>query len=165
MRSPLIARSRDHDHANGDDSWLETKVPSRRSLDWQQRVLVALEGLVSISALGGGAYMTSHPLTAMPLKYLQGTWFDSWRWPGVALIFFVGVCPALTVTSVFLRHRFEMAGHFAVGVGLVAWILIEALWVVVSPDLQITIGTIGVMIIVLAISERHRRIGGRNVEV
>jgi hypothetical protein len=107
--------------------------------------------------------MVSNPLTAMPLKYLKGTWFHTWRWPGVALLFFVGVSPALSVVATFLRHRFEIVAHVAVGAGLVAWILIEATWMVVSPGLQITIGVIGVMIIVLAISELNRRKGDQHV--
>ena len=42
----------------------------------------------------------------MPLRYLEGTWFHTWRWPGLALLFFVGVCPALAAVAA-LRRRPE----------------------------------------------------------
>lgn len=103
--------------------------------------------------------MVSHPTTAMSLTYLHGTWFDTWRWPGVALLFFVGVCPALAVVATLQGRRIEMVGHFGVGVGLVAWILLEATWVVVSPGLQLSFGMIGVVIVALALGERNRRRG------
>ena len=134
-----------------------------RDLDSTVRFLIALESLVSLCGLAGGAYMASHSLTMMPLRYLDGTWFHTWRWPGVALFVFVGVGPALAVVATVARHRFEMVGHFGVGVGLVAWIVLEAAWMVVSPVMQITFGVIGMAIIVLASSEHQRRKAGPRV--
>jgi hypothetical protein len=105
---------------------------TQRPLNRDQRALVALESLVSVCGLGGGAFMASRPMTMMPLRYLEGTFFHTWRWPGLALLFFVGILPALAVVATLQRRRIEMVGHFGVGVGLVAWILLEATWVVVS---------------------------------
>lgn len=130
---------------------------SRRPLDHAERALVALEGVVSIGGLAGGYFMASHPLTTMPLKYLEGTWFHTWRWPGIALFFFVGVCTALSVAATLLRSRFALLGHFGVGIGLVAWIVLEATWMVVSLPLQLTFALVGVAIIVLAAEERRLR--------
>ena len=107
--------------------------------------------------------MSSHPLTMMPLRYLDGTWFHTWRWPGVALFVFVGVGPALAVAATVARHRFEMVSHFGVGIGLVAWIVLEATWMVVSPVLQVTFGVIGMAILALALSEHRRRKAGPRV--
>jgi len=129
---------------------------SRRPLDQVERTLVALEGLVSVSGLCGGYFMATHPMTTMPLKYLEGTWFHTWRWPGVALFFFVGVCTAVVVVATLERRRIALVGHFGVGIGLVAWIVLEAAWMVVSLPLQLTFGSVGVLIIVLAVIERHR---------
>jgi hypothetical protein len=134
----------------------------RRALDPVQRILVALEGLVSLCGLGGGAYMTTHPTTIMPLRYLDGTWFHTWRWPGVALFVAVGVGPALAVVATLIRHRLEMVGHVAVGVGLVAWIVIEVTWIVVSPALQIAFGGVGVLVVVLAAREYSLRSRNRH---
>jgi len=117
------------------------------------RALVVLEALTSLCGLGGGAYMVTHPLTAMPLRYLDGTWFHTWRWPGVALFFFVGVCPALVVAATIKGFPVAKVGHLCVGAGLLAWILVEAAWVVVSPPLQIAVVFVGLSILVLAVAE------------
>ena len=130
--------------------------PKRRPLRPAERVLVSLEALISLSGLAGGAYMATHPLTTMPLRYLEGTWFHTWRWPGLALLFFVGVCPAAVVAATVKRLPVAKLGHLCVGVGLLAWILVEAAWVVVSAPLQIAVALIGLVILVLAIMElRH----------
>ena len=114
---------------------------------------MALEGFISISGTAGGVYMASHAVTVMPTTYLQGTWFHTWLWPGVALFFFVGVCPALVVAATLLRLRVAGIGHLCLGVGLVAWILLEAGWVVVAPGLQISVGAMGVIVLGLGRKE------------
>lgn len=111
----------------------------RNRLRPPQWALVGLELFVSLCGLGGGIYMATHPLTTMSLRYLQGTWFHTWRWPGLALIFFVGVCPALVVLAVLISRREATIGHFCVGIGLIAWVALEAGWIVVSPGLQIAL--------------------------
>lgn len=126
-------------------------------LDAIQRNLIGVEAFVSLCGLAGGLWMATHPLTMMPLKYLEGTWFHTWRWPGIALFAFVGVAPALAVVATVLRHRWAMAGHVGVGLGLVAWIVVEALWVVVSPALQVTFLLVGVAILALAAGESRRQ--------
>lgn len=130
--------------------------PSPSKLDPLQRALVTLESFVSACGVGGGTYMTSHPQSAMPMKYLEGTWFDSWRWPGIALFFFVGVCPILAVLATLQRRRVATTAHLLVGVGLVTWIIVEVLWMVVSPPLQITVASIGVAIVALAVTQARR---------
>ena len=126
-----------------------------------ERTLIGLESFVSMCGLAGGLWMATHPLTMMPLKYLEGTWFHTWRWPGIALFAFVGVAPALAIVAALRRHPWAMAGHIGVGLGLVAWIVVEALWVVVSPALQVTFLLVGVAILALAAGESRRQ-GVRN---
>ena len=119
----------------------------------RQKVLIGLETFVSLCGLGGGIFMATHPLTAMSLHYLDGTWFHTWRWPGLALVLFVGVCPALVVVATLVGRHEAVLGHLCVGIGLVAWVALEAGWMVVSPGLQIAFGAIGVLIIALATRE------------
>ncbi len=130
---------------------------SRARRSQATRALIALESAVAICGIAGGLFMATHPLTMMPLRYLEGTWFHTWRWPGVALLCFVGLAPALVVVATLLGRRAALVGHFAVGLGLVAWIVLEAVWVVVSPGLQIGFGLVGVVIVVLAAIELHAR--------
>jgi len=145
---------------------------SRASLEWArprsrldplERGLVFLELFVSMCGIGGGIYLVSSPRSAMPLAYLEGTGFDTWRWPGVALLLFVGVGPVLAVVATLQRRRVEDAAHFLVGLGLVVWIIVEALWVVVSAPLQITFATIGVVIAALALTRSRGPRGRRAV--
>lgn len=131
---------------------LEGNAPEgRKALRTSQKVLVGLEGFVSLCGLGGGVYMVTHPVTMMSLHYLRGTWFHTWRWPGLALVFFVGVCPALLVVATVLGRPEAIIGHLCVGIGLVAWVALEATWVVSSPALQIAFGALGGLIVVLAL--------------
>jgi hypothetical protein len=130
-----------------------THVGIRRPLRRAERALVMLEAFVSLCGLAGGAYMASHERTVMSLRYLQGTWFHTWRWPGIALLFFVGVCPTLVAVATVRRFPVATVGHIGVGVGLVAWIVLEAAWMVVSPPLQIFVSALGVAILVLGLRE------------
>ncbi len=132
---------RPHDDLHDKDNGLSSR----------QKLLIGLELFVSLCGLGGGIYMATHPLTTMSLRYLEGTWFHTWRWPGLALILFVGVCPALVVAATLLKRREAVIGHLCVGIGLVAWVALEAGWMVVSPGLQIAFGLIGGLIVALAL--------------
>lgn len=128
----------------------------RASLSARQRALVVLEGVVSLAGAAGGFYMATHPLTMMPLSYLEGTWFHTWRWPGLALFFFVGVVPSTVVLVTLQGRRVATIGHLGVGAGLVAWNVLEALWIVVAPPLQVLFAVIGVAIFWLGLAEwRH----------
>jgi hypothetical protein len=132
-----------------------------RPLSSRERALVVLESCIAACGLAGGAWLVTHPVTALALHYLDGTWFTSWRWPGFALAFFVGICPLLAVAATLARRGIAVAGHLCVGVGLIAWIVLEAAWVVVSPGLQLAVGAFGVAILVLGVRERSaRRRGG-----
>ena len=126
---------------------------TRSALSARQKVLVGLEAFISLCGLGGGIYLATHPLTAMPVRYLDGTWFDTWRWPGAALVFFVGICPIVVIAAALQGRRLAAAGHVCVGLGLLTWIVLEAAWIVVSPGMQIAVATIGVVIFVLGIGE------------
>ena len=130
----------------------------------RERALIGLETFIAACGFGGGIYMATHPATAMPLRYLIGTWFHSWRWPGIALMFFVGVCPLLVAVATLRGRSVALIGHLCVGVGLIAWVALEAAWIVVSPGLQVAVGAIGAVILVLGVREwmslDHRRRSG-----
>ena len=130
----------------------------------RERALIGLETFIALCGLGGGIYMATHPATAMSLRYLSGTWFHSWRWPGIALLFFVGVCPLLVVVATLQGRSIALIGHLCVGIGLIAWVALEAAWIVVSPGLQVAVGAIGAVILFLGVREwmspDHRRKSG-----
>jgi hypothetical protein len=119
----------------------------------RQKALVGLEGFISVCGLAGGVYMATHPITTMPVRYLQGTWFHTWRWPGLALFFFVGICSALVLVATIESRRIAIVGHILVGVGLFAWAALETAWIVVSPVLQLLVGAVGTTILALGLGE------------
>src|ERR1035437_2445486 len=65
----------------------------------RQRFLIGLESALSLCGLAGGLMLMTRPLTAMSLKYLNGTWFDTWRWPGVALFSLWGSVRSLLLSQ------------------------------------------------------------------
>ena len=142
---------------DNDDQRSPTPMPASGRVPHGQRPLVILETFVSICGLAGGLYMATHERSVMPVRYLQGTWFSTWRWPGLALVLFVGVCPALVVAATLLRRPEAAVGHVCIGVGLIAWIALEAAWVVVSPGMQIFIGSLGIAILVCRPRYLHTR--------
>lgn len=129
------------------------RVDVDHGLASKERFVIGLEGFIAICGLGGGAFMITHPISAMSLRYLQGTWFHTWRWPGVALFFFVGVCPVVVLIAALRRYRLASLGHVVTGLGLIAWVVLEAAWIVVNPGLQLAVGAIGAVILVLGTRE------------
>jgi len=118
------------------------------------RWLIGCEIFMSISGIFGGVWMISHPTTMMPLDLLNRTPFGNWFWPGIALLVFVGVGPLLAQIAEWLRLPIAHPGHFIVGWGMVAWILLEMSWLFVFLPLQLPYLIIGI-----AIVEEARRSG------
>ena len=116
-----------------------------------------MEGFVSICGFAGGLYMMNEPMTVMDPQYLDGTWFDTWRWPGLLLLLFVGLGPLSVVTATLMRLPIAGLGHLCVGAGLLAWILIQATWIVTAPPLQVTVVVFGFIILVLGILDARDR--------
>ena len=139
---------------------LASQQPRRghlRSLRPRERALVSLEGFISICGLAGGLYMMNKPMTVMDLQHLDGTWFHTWRWLGLLLFLFVGVGPLMVVIATLVRLPVAGLGHLCVGAGLVTWILVQAMWIVIAPPLQVTVALIGLTILFLGIRDKRDR--------
>lgn len=68
----------------GSDRHLATTKGDRGHMSRSRlAIFVTLEAFVSLCGVGGGIFMAAHPLAQMSLRYLRGTWFQTWRWPGV----------------------------------------------------------------------------------
>ena len=132
----------------------------RRARRWDQadRLALSLETLCAVAGIGGGVDLVARPADAMPLRYLSGTVFTSWRWPGVALLVLVGLGAALAALAELRRWPVAPWGHVAYGIGLVAWVCLEAAWVVVFLPLQVPFGIVGAVIAArgfVYLSEHH----------
>lgn len=65
------------------------------------------------------------PLSVMDLRYLDGTWFHTWRWPGLLLFLLVGVGPAFVIVATLMRFPLAVVAHACVCAGLLAWIPVQ----------------------------------------
>lgn len=124
-----------------------------RPLRDSERDLIGLELFTGISAVVGGSWMLSHPESALPVHDLHGTVFSSWQWPGLALLVLVGFGSLFVALATAVRWSAAPLAHVILGAGLVAWIVLEAAWVAVSIPLQLTIGAMGVAIVVLGLRQ------------
>ncbi len=87
--------------------------------------VVTLEGVVALSALGGGGSMIADPQNAMGLPGWMRERLpvvDSWLVPGLALVASNGLLPAATaVAEVRGRSWPRRWGHLLAGTVLLAW--------------------------------------------
>jgi hypothetical protein len=82
--------------------------------------------LICASAVYGGIGLLRDSI-GMPAEWLEGSPFDSWTLPGVALLLTValpqGVAAGLAATA----HRWGAVAGILAGLGLVAWIAVQVL--------------------------------------
>lgn len=93
-------------------------------------VLVALEGIMSLSALGGGGAMILDPRGAMGMDpaMLDRLPVDSWLLPGIALVATNGVLPAAAAIGEVRGCTWPREfGHVLAGAVLVCWPVGETL--------------------------------------
>ncbi|ELT45047.1 hypothetical protein ACJJV6_11645 [Arthrobacter nitrophenolicus] len=124
--------------------------------------LVALQLLVGCFAVAGGWFMLAG---AMELQqdWLQHTPFTNWTVPGIALLLLPGAGELLAATAVLVRWRYARAVAIFSGLGLVAWILVQLVWMqVFHPVMHPLVGAIGIIISVLAFMlPREAGVGSR----
>ena len=82
--------------------------------------------------------------------WLQKTPFTGWTIPGIALLLLPGVGELLAAAAVLLRWRYARPLAIFSGLGLVAWVLVQLLWMqVFHPVMHPLMGSIGIAIAVL----------------
>jgi hypothetical protein len=87
-------------------------------------LLVTLEALVGLGALGGAAAMMIDG-AGMDPRLLDGTPFDSWTLPGLALVAAVGLPMLGAAYLEILRRPRAAQASLAAGVALLAWIVVQ----------------------------------------
>lgn len=111
--------------------------------------LVALQLLVGGLALAGGLMMLTGNME-LDQAWLQKTPFTAWTIPGIALLLLPGVGELLAAAAVLLRWRYARQLAIFSGLGLVAWILVQLLWMqVFHPVMHPLIGGAGIAITIL----------------
>jgi energy-converting hydrogenase Eha subunit B len=113
--------------------------------------LICIQLVVAGAAVQGGLML----LRASP--DLSGSWLDhtpftSWTLPGIALLVFVAGGEFLTALAVFFRARFARPLAIFSGLGLIAWVFLQLVWMrIVHPVMHPTIFVVGVVISLLAL--------------
>lgn len=119
-------------------------------------------GTVSLSALGGGVYLVTHPTAAMPLGHLAGTPFTTWLLPGLALVLVNGAVPLAALVATWQRRWWAEAAQVGAGLLLLAWLVVQIPVVGYETRFQIPYTALAVSLLVLnrrSMSDAGTRLG------
>jgi hypothetical protein len=122
-------------------------------------VLLVVQGL---GGLAGGLALTLKPdgsIMKMPLSYLDGSPFSDFLIPGLVLLLVLGVLPLIAAAGLWMRRGWAWYAAFAVGCGLMIWILVEIM-IIPFSWLQPVFGVVGVLIFAVAALKSVRRFYG-----
>ncbi len=153
------------------DSPDTTPRPARPlSLRW----LLACLAFLSLSALFGGLVLVGSPSGAwlhIPLSVLQHSPFSDFLIPGLILGLVFGVGSFFAALALWLRpawglgtalarltrQHWAWSAALALGIGQIIWIVTETLMLRGASWLGLIFGSLGVLIVVLALQPRVRR--------
>lgn len=118
-----------------------------------RRLLLALTGLVALSAIGGATPMLLHPegSPGVPLWLLDNAPFNSFLLPGLLLGGVVGGINALCAVLLGRRSRWARDAAVVAGGAQTVWIAVELALLGQFSWLQAVYGLIGLGILVLAL--------------
>lgn len=134
---------------------------SRSAILWILMGGLVFQGLSGV--LGGGALVwdPTGALLQMPLELLSGAPFADYRIPGLILCTVLGVGPLIVGVGLWRQRVWAWYGSVGVSGALIIWIAVE-IWMVgyhPQPPLQLIYGTLGVVLLLLALVPSVRRIG------
>lgn len=118
-------------------------------------LLLLLLFFQGVSGLFGGMALLLDPTGSslgLPLEWLEGTLFGSYRYPGLILLTVLGVFPSIVFFGLWKRKPWSWKGSLLVGIALVIWIGVEILLIGyhTEPPLQLIYGITGILITLLA---------------
>ena len=136
--------------------------PLRSPLRWLARAALALDILLSVGALGGGAALmigSRGEILPLPLSALRGSPFDTYFVPGLILFSILGLGPLAAARLVWLRHPLAPLATCLVGIALLVWLAVEIAMIGYSdkPPLQPCYLLLGVAITVVGLTWLARR--------
>jgi len=117
-----------------------------------ERILVALELIIGVSAVVGGALLALDPsghTVGLRVDLLAGTGFASFLVPGILLLVANGALPLVVAAATIRQRRWAGSGHLAVGLVLFVWLGIQTFLLGRASSLQPTLLLLAVLIAVL----------------
>ena len=93
--------------------------------------LGTLQFLIGLGAVGGGLALVLEPsgsILEIPLELLKSTPFSTYLVPGIVLLIVNGLGSLVGAAASFTRHRNTGKTAMALGVFLVAWIMLQVYW-------------------------------------
>lgn len=115
-----------------------------------------------LSGLYGGGALVWDPtgtLLQMPLDLLEGSPFATYRIPGLILFTVLGIGPMVVAVELWRQRTWAWYGAIAVSGALLIWIAVEV-WMIgyhAEPPLQLIYGTLGAILLILALRPSVRR--------
>jgi len=102
----------------------EFTLSSRKSQNFIRYLLGSLLALVALNALGGGYYGMSGA-RGVPLEWLEGSPFQSYFIPGLALLILVGGSSLFASIAVFARFSFARLASFVYVILVFVWLAVQ----------------------------------------
>ena len=93
--------------------------------------LGVLQVFIGLGAVGGGLVLILDPggsKLGIPVELLKNTPFSTYLVPGIVLLVVNGLGSLVGAAASFTRHRFAGETAMALGVFLVAWIMLQVYW-------------------------------------
>jgi hypothetical protein len=118
-------------------------APAERRTAWAW-LLAGLAALVAAAAFWGAVALIRNGYD-MPARWLEGTPFRSWTWPGVALLVGVTAPHAILAGLVTSGSRWARLAGIVCGASLVAWIAVQLVVLRQAFILQPIVAAIGVL--------------------
>jgi len=105
-------------------------MDTKKQEGWSFLVLGILQALIGIGALGGGLLLIIDPtgnILGLPVALLEGSPFSNYFIPGLFLFLVNGLGSLLGAALTLLRFRHAGEAAVALGIILMAWIVIQVL--------------------------------------
>jgi hypothetical protein len=122
-------------------------------------MLIVLETALAVGALYGGIALIARPegdALGMSADLLAGTPFDDYLIPGVLLLAANAGLPLAAAWAALRRWPWAPAGHMAVGLVLIAWIIVQLALVGYATPIQPACLGLGIAILMLGWASRTR---------
>jgi len=125
--------------------------------------LGSLQVFIGLGAVGGGLALVLEPSGAklgVPLEALENSPFSTYLVPGIVLLVVNGLGSLVGAAASFTQHRRAGETAMALGVFLVAWIILQVYWFAAFHWLHALYLSLGLLELVLGRSLRSFSHGG-----